>query len=147
MKRVFFIIFAAAICAGAYAQKDKRTTVEFDKTTYDMGTFSADSAVINCFFVCTNTGENPLYIHQVYPSCSCTSKRFPTTPIMPGKSDTIFVTYDGKGKSTGYVRKYVTVHSNSQKEMVKLYIKGYMKPIATTPVPEIKVDDEYTSPL
>ncbi|MBO5264306.1 MAG: DUF1573 domain-containing protein [Bacteroidaceae bacterium] len=142
MKQTISIMLLALFCANCFAQKDgKLADIEFDATTYDMGTFPADSAIVKCRFVYTNTGEVPLYIHQVFTSCGCTERSFSTAPTMPGKSDTIFVTYNGTNKSPGYVRKSITVHCNTKKEMVKLYIKGNMLPAKVTPVEQVEIEE------
>ena len=45
---------------------------------------------------------------------------------MPGKSGTIKVTYNGKGKFPGHFKKSITVRTNGQPEMTRLYIEGTM---------------------
>lgn len=127
-KKIFMVASLFLICGAIYAQKEKKANIKFDKTTYNMGTFAAEDAIIECPFIYTNIGDAPLYIHQIFTSCGCTEKRFPTAPLMPGESDTIFITYNGKTKSPGNIRKSVTVHCNAPKEMYKLYIKGEMLP-------------------
>lgn len=141
MKNILFIA-VALLCTTATAQQiNTKTKIEFETTTIDMGTFPADSAVVECAFIYKNTGDAPLYIHRVIISCGCTEKRFPTTPLEPGKSDTIFITYNGTNKSPGYVRKSATVHCNTAEEMIKLRIKGKMLPAKVEEIPNIEIEE------
>ncbi len=141
-KSTFATLVLLLMGINIFAQSEKKLAdIKFDTTTYDMGTFAADTAIIKCQFVYTNTGEVPLYIHQVFTSCGCTERSFSTAPTMPGKSDTIFVTYNGKNKAPGYVRKSITVHCNTKKEMIKLYIKGDMLPAKITPVENVEIEE------
>ncbi len=142
MTRNVFIILFILLGVNAFAQKEKKVAdIEFDTTTYDMGTFAADTAIIKCRFIYKNTGDAPLYIHQIFTSCGCTERSFNSAPTMPGASDTIFITYNGTNKSPGYVRKSITVHCNTKKEMIKLYIKGNMLPAKVTPVESVEVEE------
>ncbi len=137
MKKTLIILFFALACITVAAQKNnKLADIKFEKTTFDMGTFAADTAIITCPFVYTNTGDVPLYIHQIFTSCGCTQRRYSTEPLMPGKSDTIFITYDGTKKSPGPLRKSITVHCNAPKEMYKIYIKGRMLEAQIKPTEE-----------
>ena len=142
MKKSTLIILLIISCINIFAQQDnKLADIKFDTTTYDMGTFAADTAIIKCKFIYTNTGEAPLYIHQIFTSCGCTERSFSTAPTMPGESDTIFVTYNGTNKAPGYVRKSITVHCNTKKEMIKLYIKGNMLPAEIKPVKDVEIEE------
>lgn len=136
MKRnTFIILFLLLTSITAFAQKgNKLAKIEFESDTIDMGTFAADTALIECPFVYKNTGEAPLYIHQVFTTCGCTGSKFSSAPTMPGKSDTILITYDGRRKSPGPLLKSITVHCNIKREMIKLYIKGCMLPAKVEPV-------------
>ena len=110
MKRYLILLFALFTILQANAQ-EKRTTIVFEKTTINLGKIEQDNPVRDCFFVFKNTGDKKLYIHQVRPSCGCTSKRFPTRGIEPGARDTIFITYNG---SSGQRYRYTAmVHLNS----------------------------------
>ena len=129
MKRIISVLFAIAAIISANAQENnKKAKIEFDKTTIDLGKFSYDNAIQKCYFLFRNTGDADLYIHQIFTSCGCTDKKFPTHPIQPGQCDTIFVTYNGERKSPRKFRTSITVHSNGTPEMTKLYIKGEQLP-------------------
>lgn len=142
MRKTLFIIAAILLCTTTIAQKkNEEAKIKFEKTTIDMGTFPADSAIIECAFAYTNTGNAPLYIHRIYTSCGCTTSKFPMEPTMPNEKDTIFIKYDGTNKSPGYMRKSITVHCNTADEMIKLYIKGKMLPAKVEEIPQGDIEE------
>lgn len=141
MRKALFTIISVLLCSTIAAQSNNaKAEIKFDATTIDAGTFPADSAIIKYEFVYTNTGDAPLYIHKVTTGCGCTRTEFSSAPLMPGKKDTIHVTYDGTKKYPGPMRRSVTVHCNTAKEIFRLYIKGNMLPAKVTEIPNIETE-------
>jgi hypothetical protein len=91
--------------------------------------------------VFTNTGEADLYIHQIFTSCRCTGKEYPTHAIKPGAKDSIIVVFNGEKSAPRKFRTSVTIHSNARNEMAKVYIKGEMTPRKVEPLPVIEVEE------
>lgn len=142
MKKTLFILSALFIAVSvSNAQSEKRAKIEFEKTTIDLGKFGQEEAVRHCQFIFRNTGDANLYIHQIIPTCSCTSNKYPTHAIAPGASDTIFVTYNGEGKSPRKFRSSITIHSNALTEMTKIYIKGELLPAKVQETPIIEIEE------
>lgn len=142
MKKTLFILSALFIAVSvSNAQSEKRAKIEFEKTTIDLGKFGQEEAVRHCQFIFRNTGDANLYIHQIIPTCSCTSNKYPTHAIAPGASDTIFVTYNGEGKSPRKFRSSITIHSNAETEMTKIYIKGELLPAKVQETPIIEIEE------
>ena len=142
MKKTLFILSALFIAVSvSNAQSEKRAKIEFEKTTIDLGKFGQEEAVRHCQFIFRNTGDANLYIHQIIPTCSCTSNKYPTHAIAPGASDTIFVTYNGEGKSPRKFRSSITIHSNAVTEMTKIYIKGELLPAKVLETPIIEIEE------
>lgn len=133
MKKIISLAFVIMLSLSATAQKAE---IAFDKTTIDLGTFGADNVIQHCYFLFKNTGDANLYIHQILPSCGCTSNRYPKHAIKPGESDTIFVTYDGTRKAPKKFRTSITIHSNAKQEMTKVYIKGEQ---LARPIKEVEI--------
>jgi hypothetical protein len=73
-------------------------------------------------FQITNTGNQPLIISNVQPSCGCTSPHWTKEAIMPGKSGAVKATYNSAGRP-GVFNKSLTVISNIGSPKV-LHIKG-----------------------
>lgn len=100
--------------------------IKFDQLSFDFGSFPESSAVQKCTFTFTNVGDQPLVINQAVASCGCTVPDYTKTPIKPGQKGTIVVTYNGKGRFPGHFKKSITVRSNGDPEMTRLYIEGNM---------------------
>lgn len=106
--------------------KDSYAEIKFDSLTLNLGTFSEATPVRKCTFRFTNTGTAPLVIHQAFASCGCTVPTYTRTPIKPGQTGVINVTYNGEGKFPGRFQKTITVRTNAQNSVVRLVIKGTM---------------------
>ncbi|MBQ2224951.1 MAG: DUF1573 domain-containing protein [Prevotella sp.] len=123
MKKLLSIaamLFAFATFASAQAE------IKFDKVSINLGEFSESDPVQKCTFTFTNTGDQPLIINQAVASCGCTVPSYTKTPILPGKTGQIKVTYNGKGKFPGHFKKSITVRTNGKTEMTRLYVEGTM---------------------
>ena len=58
--------------------------------------------------------------------CGCTVANFTKTPIEPGKTGEVSVTYNGKGKLFGPFKKTITIRSNAKPTIARLSIAGNM---------------------
>lgn len=120
-----FLLTAMMLVAGLTVTL-AQAKISFDKLTNNFGTFSEAQPVQKCTFTFTNTGDKPLIINQAVASCGCTVPQYTKTPIKPGEKGTITVTYNGKGKFPGHFKKTITIRTNGQPEMTRLYIEGVM---------------------
>ena len=109
----------------AYAAvNDGQAEITFETTSHNFGSFPESSPKVTCTFTFKNTGDAPLVIHQAIASCGCAVPDYPKTPIKPGESGKITVTYNGAGKFPGHFKKSITVRTNAKQEMTRLYIEG-----------------------
>lgn len=60
-----------------------------------------------------NTGEKPLVITRVQPSCGCTVAEQPTEPVAPGAMGTIKASFNSEGR-TGVNHKTLFVYANTK---------------------------------
>ena len=127
MKKLLLMAFLLVACVSFASAQDKQAKIKFEKVTHNFGEFSANDPVQECVFSFTNDGEAPLVINQAVASCGCTVPAYTKEPVLPGKSGKIKVTYNGKGKFPGHFKKSITVRTNGQPEMTRLYIEGTMK--------------------
>lgn len=104
----------------------KPAQIKFEKTTHNFGSFSEKEPKVTCTFTYTNVGEQPLVVNQAIASCGCTVPEYTKTPVKPGESGEIKVTYNGAGKFPGHFKKSITVRTNGSVEITRLYIEGDM---------------------
>lgn len=106
---------------GVFAISNAQT-ITFEKTTIDYGTVKANSDG-NKVFTFTNTGDKPLIVSNVVPSCGCTASDWTKEPVLPGKSGQVKVHYN-----TAIVnpfKKTIEVFSNDAKNgRIVLNIQG-----------------------
>ena len=125
MKKILFFITMMVLSIGL-AQAQGKAEIKFDKTTHVFGTFSENNPIVSCTFKFTNIGDAPLVIHQAVASCGCTVPEYTQEPIMPGKTGTIKVTYNGTDKYPGHFKKSITLRTNAKTEMIRLFVEGDM---------------------
>lgn len=95
---------------------------EFDKTVHDFGDVQEPQSV-NTVFTFTNTGDAPLIITNATGSCGCTVPEWPRTPIAPGESGEIKVSFSSQGKS-GNTEKTVSITANTIPQTTVLKIRA-----------------------
>ena len=95
--------------------------MQFDKLVHDYGQVM-ENGDGTCEFTVTNSGKEPLILTDAKSSCGCTVPEWPKSPILPGKSAQIKVTY--KTSRIGLINKSVTITSNASNSPVVLRIKG-----------------------
>lgn len=127
MKKIFTLIMLLAACFMTASAQDAKAEISFEKVTHNFGTFNEADGPQKCVFDFTNTGDAPLIINQAVASCGCTVPSYTKTPIKPGEKGQIAVTYNGRNKFPGHFKKTVTIYSNADTEMVRLYIEGVME--------------------
>lgn len=122
IKKIYSL--CAAFVFGAM-MVSAQAVIKFEKTTHDYGKFTENKPQTYVFKF-TNTGNEPLVIHQAFASCGCTVPTFTKESIAPGKSGELKVVYNGKGKLPGRFKKTVSVRSNATNALVRVYIEGEM---------------------
>ena len=89
------------------------TTIEWlDSLSRNYGTI-AEGDKLNVAFRFRNTGNTPLVIGEVKPSCGCTIAEQPQKPIAPGEEGQIRATFNSQGRS-GMNHKTLFVNANTR---------------------------------
>lgn len=101
---------------------------EWAGTEHDFGTFN-EGDVVTYTYTFKNTGESPLIIESVRPSCGCTAPSWTKTPIPVGGEGTVDVKFDSKGKPNAQ-NKTVTVTANTWPKQTVLRFKAFVTPKA-----------------
>ncbi|MGH2623032.1 MAG: DUF1573 domain-containing protein, partial [Sphingobacterium sp.] len=73
----------------------------------------------------TNAGDEPIVISAVQPTCGCSVAEFTKTPVKPGESGNIKVTFNAAAK--GPFTKSFIVKSNTKTPVKTLTIKGIVE--------------------
>lgn len=121
MERTVSILFYfIAIVTSSMAQN---TNIIFEKKSYDFGTFSEDGDSPTCNFKFTNNGKEAVAIIHVQTTCGCAVASYTRTPIAPGQTGKISITYNPQGRPGKFNRSALVSFSDSS-EKVKLYISG-----------------------
>lgn len=137
MKHLLFFIILGGLIMASCNQADKTpadvasivkdsskfTAIQWADTTIDFGSKKMGE-VVNIAFMCTNTGNKPLYLYDVRPSCGCTLVDYSKTPIEPGNQGKIEAQFDTKKSHPGEVHKTVFVRSNSSNGPTHLSFSG-----------------------
>lgn len=125
MKKLFLALMAASMLmvacnnqSGTTASTEGTTAatgdgpiMKFEKETHDFGKIKAGDK-ITYEYKFTNTGKSPLIISDAKASCGCTTPVWPHTPIKPGESGGIKVTFDSAQKM-GLQDKQIVVTANT----------------------------------
>ena len=90
-------------------------------TSHDFGKIEHNAPVEHKFEF-TNTGNTPLIISSVKPSCGCTITEYTKDPVPPGKKGFVKATYDTK--RMGIFNKSIRVTANIEGGAEMLFIKG-----------------------
>ena len=83
-----------------------------DSTSRNYGSI-AEGRTLEVAFRFLNSGNKPLIISRVQPSCGCTVAEQPDAPIMPGKEGVIKASFNSEGR-TGVNHKKIYVMANTR---------------------------------
>ena len=103
--------------------------IKFEKTEHDFGKILQGEQV-SYTFKFKNVGDAPLIITSIEKTCGCTTPDFSNTPIKPGDSGKITITYDSKGHK-GFQNKRLIVKANTNPSETILRIKAQVENINT----------------
>lgn len=135
MKRLALSFLMMLMVVAAYAQKDKKAVVDgpqitFQESEYNFGDIKQGEKVEHVFEF-KNTGSAPLVLSNVLTTCGCTASEWTKTPVAPGKSGQIKVTFNSAGKM-GVQNKVVTIMSNATNAQETVKMVGNVIPNNTT---------------
>ena len=98
-----------ALATAAWAAPE----LAVEQGTFNFGTISQGKTVQHNFVI-KNSGDTPLEIRQLSPSCGCTAAKPSSSLIAPGRSAEIQIIFDSTNFS-GQVEKDVTMLTNAGK--------------------------------
>ena len=118
MKRTLICMYAFAAVALTAAAQPRFSS---NKETHNFGQIEWKHPV-SVQYVITNTGDQPLVLTEVDPSCACSIAQWTQTPIAPGDKGIITVEFDAK--ALGRFDKSVAIYSNAQPNLAYLHFTG-----------------------
>lgn len=121
VKTLYLRILGGGGISASYSETPPRTTVDIDRTVCSLGTFPWEQAQ-QTGFVLRNTGHCLLVVYDVTTSCGCTTVAYKETPVPPGDSLILRVSY--KADKPEHFDKTVTVHCNAERSPLRLRIVG-----------------------
>ena len=119
----FVLLFAATAVAQPVA-----TWVE---TEHDFGVIDEANGRVTCHLRLTNTGDEPLLITRVQPTCGCTAGDYPREAIVPGDTAAVTLTYNPANRP-GEFNKEVYVYTNTTPSRSTVVIRGNAIPVKET---------------
>ena len=111
MKRIFFIVAMVSIAILSKAQQ-VGPNISWEATTYSFGDVKEEGGKVTHKYTFTNTGNAPLVIANVRPSCGCTSSDYTKEPIPAGGKGYVSASFDPK-RRVGKNSKSITVTTNT----------------------------------
>jgi hypothetical protein len=118
MNRLIKILGSLAIMLFVFSANAQK--LEFEELVHDFGTIKEELGTVTHAFKFTNTGDKPLVIIKVKPSCGCTTSGWTKEPVQPGETGEVLATYK---TSSGAFNKSLTVTASGLPDVI-LYIKG-----------------------
>src|SRR5882672_8005592 len=97
---------------AAVTDSSKFTTIQWLDSTKDFGKI-AEGQKLEVSFRFKNTGDKPLVIEKVQPSCGCTVAEQSTEPIAPGAEGQVKASFNSEGR-TGVNHKTLFVYANTK---------------------------------
>lgn len=128
MKRFLALFFLTGFlfsCGGnekSAMEIGQYTTIEVQKV-YNMGTV-AKGQIVRTEIEVKNTGDYPLIIADVKPSCSCTVPFYEEEPIAPGTSTTIIAEVDTDKTGKGKFSKPINITANTRPSTTQVTIEA-----------------------
>ncbi len=106
----------------AKLDKMPETKIDFRETSYNFGKI-AEGEIVSHRFSFKNTGDKPLLVADVRPSCGCTTPDWTKTEVAPGQEGFIQVQFNSQGRP-GEQHKSVTVFSNIKDRVMEIKFQG-----------------------
>ena len=132
MKKILFPIFCClllTVCLTASAQNKQVAGAQFtfkEGDTHDFGVIQRGPVAMHKFEF-TNTGNQPLIVMDVKPSCGCTNVDWVKQPVLPGQKGWVQLGLKTE-EQHGVFNKEVYIQSNAVtpngEKRYTLYIKG-----------------------
>jgi Protein of unknown function (DUF1573) len=119
----------SASAGAGITDSTQLTTIQWLDSSKDFGKIQ-EGQKLEVAFRFRNSGDKPLVIQKVQPSCGCTVAEQPNAPIAPGAESQIKATFNSEGR-TGVNHKTLFVYANTkgtQSHSVQFVVEVEKKP-------------------
>lgn len=121
MKSISFAIVFLLISSALFAQR--KEYFAFQEKVFDFGNVREAGGSVTHTFAFENTGDRPIKILNVHPSCGCTTPDWTKEIINQGAKGFVTAKFDPKSRP-GFFSKTLTITSDYDSEPIVLTIKG-----------------------
>ena len=109
--------------------KQAEQLLRFEKNVQEIGTLTEDDAPTTCRFVYTNVSDRPLLLSRAMPTCSCVTVGVDGKELLPGKQQTITLTFHPKNHpGTIDTHVFVYLSSSDKTPVARLTLTGNVLP-------------------
>lgn len=120
MKRTIALILAiVAVTTTCLAQSN----IRWLEREHDFGVFKEEDGRQSCVMRMVNEGDDSVVITRVQTTCGCTATNYPRSPIAPGDTAKIKVSYSPTGRP-GLFKKDLFVFTTGNPSRSRLAIRG-----------------------
>lgn len=102
------------------AQTANTAEIRWKTTSVDLGKILMGDTT-RFFFYFENTGQSPLIVSEKDKTCGCIQVVPPANPVLPGKTDSIQVSFITRLSITGWQRKSFRITTNTATPQQNLY--------------------------
>lgn len=125
--KIISLLLSLLFVSSLSFSQQKNANISFETTHHNYGKIKETDGVSKYKFIFTNTGNEPLVIQEVKPSCGCTSSDYTKAPIPPGNKGFVTADYNPKNRP-GKFSKSIRVTTNAQPPTTVLRISGVVEP-------------------
>lgn len=121
---VAFAMYAALLLAAPVAAQ--QGIAQFEERMHNFGVVD-EGVDASHTFTFRNTGDAPIRLVQVRPSCGCTTPEWTQDAVAPGETGNVTAVYHSMGRP-GPFNKSVAVFTDGEPEVLQLWISGDVSP-------------------
>jgi len=111
MKKFSFLFLGLCFSFAVMSQG----VIEFETSEHDFGRIYEQDGNVTHEFVFKNIGDDVLIVTNARSGCGCATPVWTRTPIEPGESGTVVVTYNPRNRP-GTINRRVTITTNHPAE-------------------------------
>jgi hypothetical protein len=121
MKKLLFIAAAFMLSTAVLAQPKAEDLVKFNELKYDFGKLK-QGVPATYDFEFKNVSNKPIVVENASATCGCTTPKWPSAPVLSGKTEKVNVGYNAA--ALGTFTKTISVKLAGVDEPLVLTITG-----------------------